>query len=236
MSRSSGVSKRWVPEEERAALGRDARQIDAADTDGLTRVPAEERFETWKILAEVERGSDSLWRILCQGRRRSPGDATDCAERDILLGMMKIRLVQVEARSRAKDGFEALVDGYLERCSGFAQCGVEGVRSEAALLERVVKQKGRAAPLLVLLDSRGKQMTSEAFAGWLGARRDEGTQEMVMAVGPADGWTDGARKQAAMMLSLGTMTMAHGLARLVMAEQIYRAVTILTGHPYHSGH
>lgn len=156
--------------------------------------------------------------------------------RGILLGMVKIRLMQVEGRSRAKDGFEALVDGYLERCSSFAQCGVEGVRSEAALLERVTRQKGRAAAVLVLLDSRGKQMTSEAFAAWLGARRDEGTQEIMFAVGPADGWTDAARKQAGMALSFGTMTMAHGLARLVMAEQIYRAVTILTGHPYHCGH
>jgi 23S rRNA (pseudouridine1915-N3)-methyltransferase len=150
--------------------------------------------------------------------------------------MIKIRLAQVEGRSRAKDGFEALVQKYLERCSGFAQCAVEEVRSETALLDRVGKQKGRVQTVLVLLDSRGRQMTSEAFAAWLGARRDEGAQEIVFAVGPADGWTDAARKQAGMLLSLGTMTMAHGLARLVMAEQIYRAVTILAGHPYHGGH
>lgn len=150
--------------------------------------------------------------------------------------MIKITLMFVGSRTAAKDGYDALVDGYLERCSAFARCAVEGFRTEEALLERVAKQKGRAGAVLVLLDSRGRQMTSEAFAAWLGARRDEGAQEIVFAIGPADGWSEMARKQAALTLSLGIMTMAHGLARLVMAEQIYRAVTILTGHPYHRGH
>lgn len=149
--------------------------------------------------------------------------------------MMKITLANVGGRSGAKDGFEPLTEAYLKRCSGFAKCGTEGFRSEAALLERMTKLKGRTAAL-VLLDSRGRQMNSEAFAGWIGAQRDEGMPEIVFAVGPADGWTDAARKQAGMVLSLGSMTMAHGLARLMMAEQIYRAVTILTGHPYHLGH
>ena len=90
--------------------------------------------------------------------------------------------------------------------------------------------------MVVLLDSRGRTMTSEAFAAWLGTRRDEGVQHMVFAIGPADGWTDAARKRASLQLSLGAMTMAHSLARLVMAEQIYRALTILSGHPYHCGH
>jgi 23S rRNA (pseudouridine1915-N3)-methyltransferase len=79
-------------------------------------------------------------------------------------------------------------------------------------------------------------MTSEAFAGWLGAKRDDGSQHLVFAIGPASGWSEAARKQAHLLLSLGDMTMAHALAKLVMAEQIYRAYTILTGHPYHSGH
>lgn len=153
----------------------------------------------------------------------------------MLGGMMKITLAHVGGRVASRDAFETAVNEYLERCSGFAQCRTEGFRSEAALLERATKQKGRAA-VLVLLDSRGRQMTSEAFAAWLGARRDEGAQEVMFAVGPADGWTDAARGRAQLQLSLGQMTMAHGLARLVMAEQIYRAVTILTGHPYHKGH
>jgi 23S rRNA (pseudouridine1915-N3)-methyltransferase len=56
---------------------------------------------------------------------------------------------------------------------------------------------------------------------------------MIFAVGPADGWSEAARAQAGLLLSLGAMTLAHALARLVMAEQIYRALTILAGHPYH---
>jgi 23S rRNA (pseudouridine1915-N3)-methyltransferase len=79
-------------------------------------------------------------------------------------------------------------------------------------------------------------MSSEAFAAWIGNRRDDGTQHLVFAVGPADGWSPVARERAQLLLSLGPMTMAHSLARLVVAEQIYRATTILCGHPYHSGH
>jgi len=58
----------------------------------------------------------------------------------------------------------------------------------------------------------------------------------LFAVGPADGWSEEARSQARLLLSLGPMTLAHALARLVMAEQLYRTFTILTGHPYHKGH
>jgi 23S rRNA (pseudouridine1915-N3)-methyltransferase len=79
-------------------------------------------------------------------------------------------------------------------------------------------------------------MASEAFAAWMGSRRDQGAQHLVFAIGPASGWSDEARKQAQLLLSLGPMTLAHALARLVLAEQIYRAFTILAGHPYHCGH
>lgn len=79
-------------------------------------------------------------------------------------------------------------------------------------------------------------MSSEAFAKWLGTRRDGGEQHVVVAVGPADGWSEEARKRADLLLSLGPMTLPHALARLVAAEQVYRAFTILAGHPYHCGH
>jgi len=103
------------------------------------------------------------------------------------------------------------------------------------MLVWLTRQQGRTPALAVLLDSRGRQMTSEAFAGWLGARRDEGVQHIVFAIGPADGWSNAARERAQLVLSLGPMTLAHALARLVMAEQLYRAFTILSGHPYHRG-
>jgi 23S rRNA (pseudouridine1915-N3)-methyltransferase len=87
--------------------------------------------------------------------------------------------------------------------------------------------------MLVLLDERGKQMGSEDFAKWLGRERDDGRQLVIFAIGPANGWSDESRKRASLLLSLGKMTQAHELARVVIAEQVYRALTILAGHPYH---
>jgi 23S rRNA (pseudouridine1915-N3)-methyltransferase len=88
----------------------------------------------------------------------------------------------------------------------------------------------------VLLDSRGEALSSEELAAWLRTRRDSGQQMIVFAIGPASGWSEEAPRQAQTMLSLGRMTLPHELARLVMAEQLYRAFTILSGHPYHTGH
>jgi 23S rRNA (pseudouridine1915-N3)-methyltransferase len=149
---------------------------------------------------------------------------------------MNLTLAHIGARAVSRDGTDALCRMYLERCSPWARCGSEAFRTEDALLEWLLRQQGRTKAILVLLDSRGKQMASESFAAWLAARRDEGAQHMVFAVGPADGWSDASRAKAQLLLSLGPMTMAHSLARLVMAEQLYRAYTILTGHPYHGGH
>jgi 23S rRNA (pseudouridine1915-N3)-methyltransferase len=75
--------------------------------------------------------------------------------------------------------------------------------------------------------------SSEEFAGWVGARRDGGAQTLVFAVGPANGWAAETRKSAGLLLSLGAMTLPHELAKVVLAEQVYRAFTILAGHPYH---
>ena len=149
---------------------------------------------------------------------------------------MNLTLAHVGARSGSKDEMDTLAAVYLGRCSTFAHCKAEAFRTEGALIEWLSRQQGRTPAVAVLLDSRGKQMTSEAFAAWLGTRRDEGAQHIVFAIGPASGWSEAARGQASLLLSLGPMTLAHALARAVMAEQIYRAFTILTGHPYHSGH
>ncbi|MFP5208922.1 MAG: 23S rRNA (pseudouridine(1915)-N(3))-methyltransferase RlmH [Acidobacteriota bacterium] len=153
-----------------------------------------------------------------------------------MLLTMQLTLVHIGAGSGPKEGFAALTGTYLKRCSAFAQCEAQAFRTEQAFLEWLERRPGRTAAVLVLLDSRGRQMTSEGFASWLGAQRDQGAQHMVFAVGPADGWSEMARKRAQLLFSLGPMTMAHALARLVMAEQIYRAFTILAGHPYHTGH
>ncbi len=145
--------------------------------------------------------------------------------------------------SRARGAYEELAGLYLDRIAGLlsgpgAQAGVEAplFRSEDALWQAVEKVRGRMVPLVVLLDERGRQFSSKEFAAWLGARRDEGRQLIVFAVGPADGWSDTGRKRADLLLSLGPMTLPHELARVVVAEQVYRAFTILSGHPYHRGH
>jgi 23S rRNA (pseudouridine1915-N3)-methyltransferase len=138
--------------------------------------------------------------------------------------------------SNSKGPFDALIALYLERCSILARTSAESFKTEAAFLQWLDKQRTRTLPVPVLLDSRGRQFTSEAFAAWLDDRRNQGAQHIVFAIGPADGWSDPARARSTLLLSLGTFTLAHALARLVLAEQLYRACTILTGHPYHSGH
>lgn len=152
------------------------------------------------------------------------------------LRTMQIVLAHVGSRLSAKDPFEELTAMYLERCGAFARCQTECFRTESALFEWLDRQQRRLPAITVLLDSRGRQLSSEAFAGWLGRQRDAGAKLMVFAIGPADGWTEASRKRATLLLSLGPLTLAHALARLVLAEQLYRAFTILTGHPYHSGH
>jgi 23S rRNA (pseudouridine1915-N3)-methyltransferase len=149
---------------------------------------------------------------------------------------MNLTLAHIGARPGSRDGFDALVQVYLERCSAFARCESQAFRTEEALFEWLARHHGRTSAVAVLLDSSGRQMSSEVFAAWLGKHRDQGAQHIVFAIGPASGWSDSARKQAQLLLSFGPMTMAHALARLVVAEQLYRAFTILTGHPYHAGH
>ena len=149
---------------------------------------------------------------------------------------MLMTLAHIGSRPGSKDEFEALIQNYLKRCSVFARCGTESFRTEDGFVDWLERQQGRTPALAALLDSRGRQMSSEGFAQWLGARRDDGSQHIVFAVGPASGWSDATRARAKLLLSLGPMTLAHAHARLLIAEQIYRGFTILTGHPYHAGH
>jgi 23S rRNA (pseudouridine1915-N3)-methyltransferase len=149
---------------------------------------------------------------------------------------MQWTLAHIGARAAAGDGFEELTQMYLRRMAPFARCEASAFRTAKAFTEWLARQQGRTQPVLVLLDGRGKQMSSEAFAAWLGARRDQGTQQIVFAIGPASGWDETMLRRASLLLSFGPMTLAHALARLVLAEQLYRACTILAGHPYHTGH
>jgi 23S rRNA (pseudouridine1915-N3)-methyltransferase len=149
---------------------------------------------------------------------------------------MQLTLAHIGAKYAATDPFQVLTDRYLKRCSIFTRCQTEAFKLEEAFLEWMDRQHGRTPIVSVLLDSSGRGMTSESFAAWLGGHRQEGLQHIVFAIGPASGWSNAARPRGKLLLSLGSFTLAHALARLVLAEQLYRACTILTGHPYHTGH
>lgn len=151
---------------------------------------------------------------------------------------MKITLTAIAPRrSRTKaEATDRLLADYIERVGRYVPCESQIFESEAALLAWLDRQAGRAAAYAILLDSRGQQYTSEEFAERLGNLRDAGTQRLVLAIGPADGWSAAARERANLLFSLGRITLPHQLARVVLAEQVYRGLTILAGHPYHSGH
>lgn len=86
---------------------------------------------------------------------------------------------------------------------------------------------------IVALDEDGKSHTSETLAGWIGERREEGKRDIALLIGGADGLGQAVLDRADLILSLGRMTWPHMIARLLVVEQLYRAHTILTGHPYH---
>jgi len=146
---------------------------------------------------------------------------------------VKLRVAWV---GKAKEAaIQSLTSEYVKRISRYVSCEPIEAASEPALLT-AIKKSSRVPPVFVALDSRGKQLSSEELAKFIDQHQERGTQELIFAIGPADGWTDETRSQAGLLLSLGRMTLPHELARVVLLEQIYRAYTILKGHPYHTGH
>jgi 23S rRNA (pseudouridine1915-N3)-methyltransferase len=150
---------------------------------------------------------------------------------------MKIRLVSITKRKSAskESCVDELTAEYVKRAARYSAVEAGEYSSEATLLKSL-ERPGRTAPVLVALDSGGKALSSEELAEFFRQHLERGTQELVLAIGPADGWTAAARARAQMTLSLGRITLPHELARVVLAEQIYRAFTILNHHPYHGGH
>lgn len=124
----------------------------------------------------------------------------------------------------------ALVDEYASRIRHYAEIEVTELRDGSATALRKVKIDPAAT--VVLLDAGGKQFNSRQFAKWLGDLRDRGTRELAFLCGDAAGFSDELRTAAKQRISLSTLTMPHEFARVVLAEQIYRAFAILAGHPY----
>ncbi len=105
----------------------------------------------------------------------------------------------------------------------------ERKRREAELLLGALPKGAR----LIALDERGKSLASNDFAALLGRWRDEGARNLAFAIGGAGGLDASVREAAALTLALGPMTWPHMLTRALLAEQLYRAQSILSGHPYH---
>ncbi len=149
---------------------------------------------------------------------------------------MKIALTAVAPRRSKDEATERLFADYVERAGRYAPCESQVFGSEAALLEWLDRQAGRSAAYAILLDSRGQQSTSEEIAATVGRLRDDGTQRIVFAIGPADGWSAVARKRANLLLSLGVLRCRISWRGWCSPNRYNRALSILAGHPYHSGH
>jgi 23S rRNA (pseudouridine1915-N3)-methyltransferase len=155
---------------------------------------------------------------------------------------VKIKIVWI---GRTKErAIQELTEDYVKRISHYAPVEGIAVRDEAALLEMCGRSaaakggKGLASgkSTLVLMDSGGKELSSEGFARFLEDYQGRNPLPLVFAIGPADGFGEASKAAAQQTISLGKITLAHELARVVLLEQIYRAFTIIKDHPYHTGH
>jgi len=157
--------------------------------------------------------------------------------------------ISIAAIGRMKTGPEReLVARYLERAqgagkplalTGFEVSELSESRAGSAAARKIEEARAiRAAlpdGLVVALDERGKTLTSEAFANQLARWRDDGRAAIGFVIGGADGIDPDLVRAADLTLSFSPMVWPHQLVRIMLAEQLYRATTILSGHPYHRG-
>jgi 23S rRNA (pseudouridine1915-N3)-methyltransferase len=140
---------------------------------------------------------------------------------------VKLRLLMLGKTRRPE--LRAILDDYVKRISRSSPVEITEVRDGDAALKKLDADR---AAIVVLLDAAGKHYDSDTFAKWLGELRDRGTREIIFLCGDADGFPDVIRQRAHQKLSLSTMTFSHELARVMLAEQLYRAFAILSGSPY----
>jgi 23S rRNA (pseudouridine1915-N3)-methyltransferase len=140
---------------------------------------------------------------------------------------MRLQLVMLGKTRRPE--LRVIIDDYVKRISRYAPIEVTELReSEAALKKFAFDQPST----IVLLDDAGKSLDSKGFAKWLGEHRDRSARQLIFVCGGADGFPEHVRCQAQQRLSLSTMTYSHELARVMLAEQLYRAFAILAGSAY----
>lgn len=142
---------------------------------------------------------------------------------------MAMRICLLMLGKTRRDELRLVIDDYVKRVS--RQCAIElvEVRNEAAALKRLDSDRSAA---VVLLDAAGKNLDSSNFAKWVAEHRDRGVRELIFLCGDADGFPDGLRTRAQQKISLSALTFSHELARVMLAEQLYRAFAILSGSPY----
>jgi 23S rRNA (pseudouridine1915-N3)-methyltransferase len=140
---------------------------------------------------------------------------------------VKLRLLMLGKTRRPE--MRAILDDYVKRISRSCPVEITEVRDGNAALKKLDADR---AATVVLLDAAGKHYDSDALARWLGELRDRGTREIIFLCGDADGFPEDLRQRAHQNLSLSTMTFSHELARVMLAEQLYRAFAILSGSPY----
>jgi len=140
---------------------------------------------------------------------------------------MRLRLLMLGKTRRQE--FRAVLDDYLKRIGRSTPIEVNEVRDAEAVLKRLDADRAATA---MLLDAGGKSLDSIALARWLGQQRDRGTREIIFVCGDADGFPEALRRRVTQKLSLSPMTYSHELARVMLAEQLYRAFAILCGSPY----
>jgi len=140
---------------------------------------------------------------------------------------MRICLLMLGKTRRPE--LRAILDEYVKRIRHHAATEVLEVRNPEAALKRLDADR---AATVILLDAAGKNLDSTAFARWLAEHRDRGLRELIFLCGDADGFPDLLRKRTHQKISLSAMTFSHELARVMLAEQLYRAFAILSGSPY----
>ena len=122
-----------------------------------------------------------------------------------------------------------VIDDYVKRVRHHCAVEILEVRNAEAALKRLDADRATA---VVLLDAAGKNLDSGNFANWLAEHRDRGLRELIFLCGDADGFPDVLRERTQQKISLSAMTFSHELARVMLAEQLYRAFAILSGSPY----
>jgi 23S rRNA (pseudouridine1915-N3)-methyltransferase len=141
---------------------------------------------------------------------------------------MLIRLLLLGKTRRSE--MRALLDDYAARIRRFAELEMRELREDSPAVLRKIQIAPGAT--VVLLDAAGKEYNSEEFARWLGQCRDRGTREITFLCGAAEGFPEALASRASTKMSLSPLTFSHELARIMLAEQIYRAFATLAGHPY----